>query len=109
MPLHAQRLAGRGYNQSVEIARALSRSVGKPLAIRACERVRDTPAQAELPPDARTRNVRDAFACPISLAGQRVALVDDVMTTGATLDALARAVKRAGALSVENWVVARTL
>jgi ComF family protein len=109
VPLHAQRLAERGYNQSVEIARALSRSVGKPLATRGCERLRDTPAQAELPLDARKRNMRGAFRCSLALAGRRVALVDDVMTTGATLDALAGAVKRAGAASVDNWVVARTL
>ena len=109
VPLHPQRLAERGYNQSVEIARTLSRSTGTPLATGGCERLRDTPAQAELPLDARTRNMRGAFACSLALAGRRVALVDDVMTTGATLDALAGAVKRAGAVSVENWVVARTL
>jgi ComF family protein len=109
VPLHPQRLAERGYNQSVEIARVLSRGTGTPLASAGCERLRDTPAQAELPLDARARNMRGAFACSLDLAGRRVALVDDVMTTGATLDALAAVVKRAGALSVANWVVARTL
>lgn len=109
VPLHPRRLVERGYNQSVEIARALSRCLRKPLATRGCERLRDTPAQAELPLDARKDNMRGAFACSLALAGRSVALVDDVMTTGATLDALASAVKRAGALSVENWVVARTL
>lgn len=109
VPLHPRRLAERGYNQSVEIARALSRTVGKPLATGGCERLRDTPAQAELPFEERKRNLRGAFACSLALAGRRVALIDDVMTTGATLDALAGAVKRAGAASVENWVVARTL
>ena len=109
VPLHPQRLAGRGYNQSVEIARALSQSTGTPLATRGCTRLRDTPAQTELPLGARQHNMRGAFACSLELAGRRVALVDDVMTTGATLDALAGAVKRAGAVSVENWVVARTL
>lgn len=109
VPLHPQRLAERGYNQSVEIARTLSRSIGAPLATGGCERLRDTPAQAELPLDVRTRNMRGAFACSLPLTGRRVALVDDVMTTGATLDALAGALKRAGAASVVNWVVARTL
>ena len=109
VPLHPRRLAERGYNQSVEIARALARSTGKPLETRGCERLRHTPEQAALPLDARRSNVRGAFACSLELSGRRVALVDDVMTTGATLDALAGAVKRAGASRVENWIVARTL
>jgi ComF family protein len=109
VPLHPLRLAERGYNQTVEIARVLSRSTRTALATGGCERLRDTPAQTGLPLGARTHNVRGAFACSLALAGRRVALVDDVMTTGATLDALAGAVKRAGAVSVENWVVARTL
>ena len=109
VPLHPQRLAERGYNQSVEIARALSRSTGRPLETRGCDRVRRTPEQAALPLAERKLNLRGAFACSLELSGRRVALVDDVMTTGATLDSLAAAVKRAGAASVENWVVARTL
>lgn len=109
VPLHARRLAERGYNQSVEIARALAARIGTPLAAGGCERLRDTPSQTELPLDARQRNMHGAFACSLPLSGRRVALVDDVMTTGATLDALAHAVKRAGAERVVNWVVARAL
>jgi predicted amidophosphoribosyltransferase len=63
----------------------------------------------ELPWDQRQRNVRGAFRCRSLLAGASVAVVDDVMTTGATLDELARTLKRAGAARVVNWVVARTL
>ncbi|MBI3371571.1 MAG: ComF family protein [Betaproteobacteria bacterium] len=109
VPLHARRLTERGYNQSVEIARALAHRIGAPLVTSGCERLRDTPSQTELPLDARRRNMHSAFACSLPLAGRRVALVDDVMTTGATLDSLALAVKRAGAERVVNWVVARAL
>jgi predicted amidophosphoribosyltransferase len=72
-------------------------------------RERDAAPQSELPWDERRRNVRGAFACRRPLAGALVAVVDDVMTTGSTLDEVARALKRAGAARVVNWVVARTL
>jgi len=104
VPLSAQRLRERGYNQSVEIARHL----GGKLEIDACRRERDAPPQAGLDREARRRNVRGAFRCRRSFAGERVAVVDDVMTTGATLDELARELKAAGAASVVNWVVCRT-
>jgi len=105
VPLSSQRLRERGYNQAVEIARHLGCAK---LAIDACVRERDAPPQAGLEREARRRNVRGAFRCQRSFAGERVALVDDVMTTGATLDELARALKEAGAASVVNWVVCRT-
>ena len=72
-------------------------------------RERDTPAQMDLPYAQRKRNVRGAFRCTRSLAGARVAVVDDVMTTGATLNEVASVLKQAGAARVINWVVARTL
>jgi ComF family protein len=106
VPLSAARLRSRGYNQAVEIARPLAR--GK-LDLDSCVRERDAAPQMELPWDERQRNIRGAFRCRRSLIGASVALVDDVMTTGATLDELARTVKRAGAVRVVNWVVARTL
>jgi ComF family protein len=110
MPLHEKRLRARGFNQAVEIARALARCGGKTaIDTRALVRRRDTPAQAGLPHDARAGNVRGAFACTVPLDGMRIALIDDVMTTGATADAAARALKRAGAAHVENWVVARAM
>jgi ComF family protein len=105
VPLSSQRLRERGYNQAVEIARHLG---AMKLEINACARERDAPPQAGLDREARRRNVRGAFRCARSFAGERVALVDDVMTTGATLDELARALKAAGAASVVNWVVCRT-
>ena len=106
VPLSARRLRERGYNQAAEIARHLRRN-GLELAL--CERTRDSPPQIELPYAERQRNVRGAFRCTRALIGARVAVVDDVMTTGATLHEIARTLKGAGATHVVNWVVARTL
>jgi ComF family protein len=105
VPLSASRLRERGYNQAVEIARHVTR--GK-LDLALCERSRDTPAQMDLPYAERQRNVRGAFRCTRALAGRNVAVVDDVMTTGATLNEIALVLKEAGAARVVNWVVART-
>jgi ComF family protein len=109
LPLHRTRLAERGFNQAQEIARHLSSLAAIPLADRGIRRRRATGEQARLPHDARLANVRGAFACELDLAGSSVAVVDDVMTTGATLEELARTLKRAGAARVLNCVVARTL
>ncbi len=105
MPLHPKRLAERGFNQALEIARHL----GRPIAPRGVLRVKDTLPQTELPYEERAKNVRGAFLCKLDLSGASVAVVDDVMTTGATLNELARALKRAGAARVENFVIARTV
>jgi ComF family protein len=106
VPLSPQRLKARGYNQAVEIARHLRR--GR-LLVSACERDRDTSPQLELPFAARRRNVKGCFVVKQHVEGAVVAVVDDVMTTGATLDEMAKALKGAGAARVVNWVVARTL
>jgi len=108
VPLSARRLRERGYNQALEIARDIARATRTRLDFELCERTRDTPAQIDLPLADRAKNVRDAFHCPRLIGGARVAVVDDVMTTGATLDEIAATLKRAGAARVENWVVART-
>jgi ComF family protein len=108
VPLSAERLRERGYNQSLEIARALAARSGVRLAPELCERVRDTPAQTDLSIPERARNVSGAFHCARMLGGLSIAVVDDVMTTGATLDEVAATLKRAGAVRVVNWVVART-
>lgn len=108
VPLSAARLRARGFNQALEIARHVAAAAGCTLAPQLAERGRDTPPQAELALDERARNVRDAFRCPQALEGAAVAVLDDVMTTGATLEELAATLKRAGASYVVNWVVART-
>lgn len=105
VPLSAKRLQERGYNQAVEIARHVKSAK---LDLSLCVRERDTPAQIGLAWEERARNVRGAFRCTRSLDGLSLAVVDDVMTTGATLEELARTLKRAGAARVVNWVVART-
>ena len=108
VPLSARRLAERGFNPAAELARCLSAATGIRVALDACVRPRDTPAQAGLALRERRANVRGAFEVPRLLAGARIAVVDDVMTSGATLEEVARALKRAGAAQVVNWVVART-
>jgi ComF family protein len=108
MPLARIRQRERGFNQAGEIARHLGHRLGVPVW-RALARTRDTAPQAALPLEARAANVRGAFAAIRSLAGSRIAIVDDVMTTGATLDAAARVALAAGAVAVEAWVGARTL
>ena len=108
VPLSGARLRERGYNQSLEIARQVARVTGTRLEAELCERARDTPAQMDLPLAERAKNVRGAFHCPRLVAGATVAVLDDVMTTGATLDEIAATLKRAGAARVENWVIART-
>ncbi len=109
VPLSAARLAERGFNQALEIARPLSKSLATALRTDVCVRVRHTGAQAALPYAERRKNVRGAFACLEDLSGLRIAVVDDVMTTGATLDEIAKTLKKRGAIHVENWVVARAL
>ncbi len=109
MPLHPKRLAERGFNQALEIARDLARRLGRPIEPRGVLRVKDTLPQTKLPYEERAKNVRGAFLCKLDLSGASVAVVDDVMTTGATLNELARALKRAGATRVENFVIARTV
>jgi ComF family protein len=108
MPLGPIRLAERGFNQALEIARIVSRDRRTPLAATACRRVKESTPQAMLPWKERARNVRGAFVCDMDLRGARVAIVDDVMTTGATLNELARSVRKAGAAEVHGWVIART-
>jgi ComF family protein len=109
MPLSDSRLRERGFNQAHELARHLAARIGVPLLGRGCRKVANTSPQASLPWAERARNVRGAFVCDASLTGRNVAVVDDVMTTGATLNELARNLKRAGASRVTGWIVARTL
>ncbi|WP_246116181.1 ComF family protein [Denitromonas halophila] len=108
VPLHVGRLAERGFNQALEIARPLGRAWQIPVVARGVTRTRVTADQVGLSWQARKKNLRDAFDCDISVNGARVLLIDDVMTTGATLGALAACLKKAGAAAVSNLVIART-
>lgn len=109
VPLSDTRLEERGFNQSLEIARLLGRALGRPVSTRDCVRSLHTTPQSALPWKARRKNMRHAFDCRRDLTGLHVIVIDDVMTTGATLDELARTLKNHGAAKVSNWVVARTV
>ena len=112
VPLSPQRLAERGFNQALEIAKPLSRTLGIALDAYALRRVRNTQAQALLHPDERHKNIRNAFTVSHQaierLRGQHVGIIDDVITTGQTLNELAATLKRFGATRVTNLVFART-
>jgi ComF family protein len=107
VPLHVSRLRHRGYNQSLEIARFVGRELGIPLDRQGARRIRATAPQMELPRDQRRKNVRGAFEVNGVFSGQRVAIVDDVMTSGHTANALAECLRHSGAKEVRVWVVAR--
>ncbi len=109
VPLHANREAERGYNQSVLIARVLGSQIGIPVAEDALTRVRDTMSQTKLNQVERKKNVSDAFAysAATQLDGKRVTLIDDVATTGATLEACAVVLVANGAKSVNAFTLAR--
>ncbi len=110
VPLHATRLRARGFNQALLLARGLARRRGLALAPRLLARVRPTSEHAGLGAEARRNNVRDVFRVRPgpALAGRPVVLVDDVLTTGATADACARALLAAGASRVDVYTVGRT-
>jgi ComF family protein len=109
VPMHPSRQRQRGFNQALEIARPLARHYHVPLAVDYCKRYLDTPPQRELPAKQRKSNVRNAFRLRKPLNAAHVAIVDDVMTTGATVNELAKLLKRHGAEHVQVWVLARTV
>jgi ComF family protein len=109
MPLHPARLRERGFNQSLELARSIARNLNIPLLTDSIRRIRNTAPQAALPWKERKHNMRNAFACNADLNGLHIGVVDDVMTSGITLNELARILRGAGAREVSAWVVARTL
>jgi ComF family protein len=109
VPLHPARLAERGFNQSGLLAGRVARRMSAPLWPSALSRARDTPPQATLRREARVANVNSAFAArePEHVRGRVILLIDDVCTSGATLDACANALLTAGASSVHRAVLAR--
>ncbi|MET0066502.1 MAG: ComF family protein [Candidatus Thiodiazotropha sp.] len=109
VPLHPQRLRQRGFNQAVELARIIARHYAIPLDLESVRRVRNTHAQSDLKETQRQRNLRRAFHVRRPVAGLKLAILDDVITTGATVRELARSLKQAGAARVEVWAIARTV
>jgi ComF family protein len=107
-PLAAARLRLRGFNQALEIAKVIGRELGVRVAWRGIEKARETPPQHGLGRRERRANLRGAFRCALALDGEHVAIVDDVITTGATAEALASELRAAGAARVSAWALART-
>lgn len=109
VPLHWRRLVLRGHNQAALIARTLGRLLGVPVEFDGVRRIRATRAQTGLDRAARQRNLVRAFACRVPVTDRTVAVVDDVMTTGATLTAMVHCLKSSGASAVHVWTLARTI
>ena len=108
MPIAPDRMRERGFNQAQEIARYACAQFGLDLSHGIAKRASARSPQASLPWRERAKNVRGVFSCNADVAGKTIAVVDDVLTTGATLDELAAVFKRAGAQAVVGWIVART-
>ena len=109
VPLHHRRLLWRGFNQSLEISRSLSKRLDRPVLKNGLTRIRNTPPQTRLGLRERRVNIKDAFLADTGqIRGRRVLLVDDVYTTGSTLRECARTLRRAGAFGVDVLVLART-
>lgn len=108
VPLHPKRLRQRGFNQAVEIAKQLSKKTTLPIDIRHCEKIRHTLPQAHLPAVERQRNLKGAFRVS-SLPFQHVTIVDDLLTTGSTINELATVLKRQGVKRVDAWCCAKTV
>jgi ComF family protein len=108
VPLHRKRLRERGYDQAAELARVVGGRLRLPALTAACERVRYTLPQTELEAKARERNPRGAFRAMGDLSGKHLVILDDVVTTGSTVAEVARVLRRAGAIRVDVWCLART-
>lgn len=110
VPLHRYRLAVRGFNQSLEIARAVSVELGIPVLSTACKRVRNTRPQYAMPAKQRVKNLQRAFVSSLRHCKtvEHVAIIDDVVTTGTTIKAVADALGRVGIKHIEAWSCCRT-
>lgn len=107
VPLHARRLRERGFDQALELAKQIARQKSLPLRTDLLARTRHTSAQTHLDGSRRRRNCRGAFAVKAGKLPKHIALVDDVMTTGATVYECAKVLRRAGVSRVDIWVIAR--
>lgn len=107
VPLHPSRLRQRGYNQSIELSRALAHGIQVPIDVDGVRRIRKTPAQMGLNARFRVSNIRGAFRAMRTYEGEHVLIVDDVMTTGSTVDELAGVLKAEGACTVGVLCLAR--
>jgi len=106
VPLYKTRKRERGYNQSEEIAKALAKIIHIPVKSEHLLRIRSTLSQTKMSEKEREKNVRKAFSCPVILTGKNILLVDDVITTGSTIEACVKALKSAGAKVVDVFTIA---
>jgi len=107
VPLHPARQRERGYNQATELARPISKELKIPLLHNLAQRIKATPAQSSLPLRERRQNLKDAFVVNYPIKNQHIAIIDDVMTSGATVNTLATKLKQAGARRVSVWCLCR--
>ena len=108
VPLHFFRLMTRGYNQATELAKPLTKKINVPLDTQICKRIRFSKPQSSLPLKQRTKNVRNAFAVNSDVVYEHVLLVDDVVTTGATINELSRLLHLAGVKKIDVLACARS-
>ena len=109
MPLHASRLRQRGYNQAVELSRPIAKTMNIPLSFNQCQRIIATEPQSSIPAAARQQNVKNAFAIVAPISAKHVAIVDDIVTTGSTVDELIKILHRSGVTTIDLWCCARTV
>ena len=107
VPLHKARYRQRSFNQVIEIARVVIKELQLPVDLDCCIRHRDTPHQTELTGKQRRENIKNAFTVMQPMQARHIAIIDDVMTTGSTVNELARVLKKAGAARVDVWICAR--
>ena len=107
VPLYKKRLSQRGFNQSIELARALSKKTGWPMELKSVQRIRDTSAQTGLDAKARRKNIRGAFEVVDALPYKQVVIIDDVVTTGSTVNELSRVLKKSGVERITVLSLAR--
>lgn len=108
VPLHQRRLQERGFNQAVEIAKPLGKRLKIPVVIHSCQRIKNTKPQSELSGKERIHNVSAAFAITKPINARHVAIIDDVITTGNTVQSLSLALQEHGITTIEVWSIAKT-
>ncbi len=109
VPLHKKRLRERGFNQALEIAKPIAKHLNLPLDRLSCMRIRHTEPQSLTPAKLKHKNVKRAFEISQNFSGKHIAIIDDVVTSGHTVNELARTLKKAGAKKIDVWCCAKTI
>ncbi len=109
VPIHPLRLMKRGFNQSALIAKTISKELNIPIDLKSCHRIRNTLQQTGFNKKQRRKNIRNAFSVNGNFSAKHVAILDDVVTTGSTVNEMARVLQKAGAETIEVWACARTV